>query len=170
VDSGAFWALVERAREGADGDVATMADTLAALLDELDRGAVAGFQQQLVAQSRRTYTWNHGDAADLVCGRLGDDGFTDFRSWMLAQGRQVYEAFVADPDALADVDDVERACEGDGELFAAASDDVYEEKGGGVGEDEDFPLLEPTVAPAGERLPEDRITATFPRTAKRFAR
>ena len=32
-----------------------------------------------------------------------DDGFIDFRAWLIAQGREVYFAALADPDSLADV-------------------------------------------------------------------
>ena len=32
-----------------------------------------------------------------------DDGFIDFRAWLIAQGREVYFVALADPDSLADV-------------------------------------------------------------------
>ena len=33
-----------------------------------------------------------------------DDGFIDFRAWLIAQGREVYLAALADPDSLTDVE------------------------------------------------------------------
>ncbi|WP_234527232.1 MULTISPECIES: DUF4240 domain-containing protein [unclassified Streptomyces] len=40
-------------------------------------------------------------AAHLVSGGCSDDGFDYFRGWPIAQGREVFETMVADPDALA---------------------------------------------------------------------
>ena len=55
----------------------------------------------------------HGiEVTDEVAGRAAgimkeygcsDDGFIDFRAWLIAQGREVYFAALADPDSLADV-------------------------------------------------------------------
>jgi len=36
-----------------------------------------------------------------VLGYVNEDVFVSFRTWVLAQGRAVYEAFVAAPDSLA---------------------------------------------------------------------
>lgn len=33
-----------------------------------------------------------------------DDGFTDFRAWLISQGKDVYMAALADPDSLAGLD------------------------------------------------------------------
>lgn len=168
MDDDQFWQLIEAARTTAGGDPDAMADALSAALNRMSRAQVEQFEQAFVRQSRRTYTWNHGDAAELVCGYLGDDGYTDFRSWMIAQGRRVYEAFVADPDSLADLDHVEDACEG-AELFGAAASDVYESKGGVPGDDvEAFPIPELAEPPAGEKLPTSEIRASFPKLAARF--
>jgi hypothetical protein len=38
-------------------------------------------------------------------GGCSDDGFEYFRGWLVAQGQQVYEAALADPDSLAKVID-----------------------------------------------------------------
>lgn len=42
--------------------------------------------------------------AASVMGRYGcsDDGFIDFRTWLVAQGKAVYMAALKDPDSLAD--------------------------------------------------------------------
>lgn len=82
--------------------------------------------------------------------------------------RRAFEAFVADPDTLADIEDIQDAAESSGELFAAAVAECYEELGGEVGADDGFPILELFEPPQGQRLPEARIKTEFPRTAKRF--
>ena len=42
-------------------------------------------------------------AASLILGGCSDDGFEYFRGWLIAQGREVFERSVADPDSLADL-------------------------------------------------------------------
>lgn len=42
-------------------------------------------------------------AASLILGGCSDDGFEYFRGRLIAQGREVFERSVADPDSLADL-------------------------------------------------------------------
>ena len=44
------------------------------------------------------------DAASIMMEWCSDDGFIDFRAWLIAQGREVYLAALKDPDSLADVE------------------------------------------------------------------
>ena len=39
-----------------------------------------------------------------------DDGFIDFRAWLIAQGREVYQAALKEPDSLADVEPYGNCC------------------------------------------------------------
>jgi hypothetical protein len=53
-----------------------------------------------MADSYRSPLWA---AAYVINGGCSDDGFENFRSRLITQGRQVYERTVADPDTLADL-------------------------------------------------------------------
>ena len=44
------------------------------------------------------------DAASIMMEWCSDDGFIDFRAWLIAQGKEVYLAALKDPDSLADVE------------------------------------------------------------------
>ena len=44
-------------------------------------------------------------ASVMERGGCTDDGFIDFRGWLIAQGREVYMAALKDPDSLADAAD-----------------------------------------------------------------
>jgi hypothetical protein len=46
------------------------------------------------------------DAATVMLGYCSDDGFEDFRGWLIAQGRNVFLKALADPNSLADLDTV----------------------------------------------------------------
>lgn len=50
------------------------------------------------------YTWDLWGAAYVVHGGCSDDGFEYFRRWLVSRGRDVYEAALADPDSLAQLD------------------------------------------------------------------
>ncbi|MDE7244669.1 MAG: DUF4240 domain-containing protein, partial [Oscillospiraceae bacterium] len=43
-------------------------------------------------------------AATILCDGCSDDGFLDFRAWLIAQGKEVYLAALKDPDSLADIE------------------------------------------------------------------
>lgn len=51
-----------------------------------------------MAISHRNQLWAAGYLINDGCS---DDGFEYFRAWLIAQGREVFERVVADPDALA---------------------------------------------------------------------
>lgn len=168
MDEASFWALIEDVRQTADGDAEAMADELREALADADADQLGTLHRSLVDANKRLYTWDHGDAGELICGFLGDDSFTDFRSWIITRGKDVFEAVAADPDALADVEDVEATCEGGGEIFAAVPSDLYFEL---VGDyfPADVPLLEPDDPPSGERQTDlEAIRRSLPRLSARF--
>ena len=84
-------------------------EELAARLGDLPLTEVVGFHrvvEELEAESFRVDLWG----AALVIHRMGqvddfwcsEDSLWGFREWLVEQGRQVYEAAIADPDSLAD--------------------------------------------------------------------
>lgn len=84
-------------------------ELLAAQLGDFPLLEVVGFHrvvEELEALSLRVDLWG----AALVVHRMGpvdhfwcsEDHLWGFREWLVEQGRQVYEAAIADPDSLAD--------------------------------------------------------------------
>jgi hypothetical protein len=65
-------------------------------------------------------------AAIAINGYVSDDGFIDFRAWLISQGRVVYMNAMRNPDSLADVD-----IEGESaffETFSYIADYAYSKK------------------------------------------
>jgi hypothetical protein len=54
---------------------------------------------------REAYDWNLWGAAYLINGGCSDDGFHYFCTWLVMQGRDVFQAALTNPDTLADVVD-----------------------------------------------------------------
>jgi hypothetical protein len=100
-----FWELIGAARrqvpDPADsGAVAAHAATLLSVRLPSEILAADQVLRSLMADSYRSPLWA---AAYVINGGCSDDGFEYFRGWLIAQGREVYERIVADPDALADL-------------------------------------------------------------------
>lgn len=105
MDTQQFWELIEDARrqvpDPTDGEA--VAAQAAAVLAGYPREEIVAAGQalrQLMADSYQSPLWA---AAYLINGGCSDDGFDDFRGWLIVQGREVFERIVADPDALADL-------------------------------------------------------------------
>jgi hypothetical protein len=167
VDAESFWALIEDAQARGQGDPDRIADALDYTFYDANDATISAFQDQLAAASRQLFTWRHGEAAELICGGLDPDGFTAWRYWVIAQGRQVFEQVVADPDALAALTRLDDGCGYFFETVGAAAGNVWTERhpdGLPALADLDF-----TGDPAGTRLHGDQaIRAALPKLAARF--
>ncbi|MFI6469240.1 DUF4240 domain-containing protein [Streptomyces sp. NPDC050516] len=103
MDTAELWQLIEDARAQVPhgGDAEAVAARASALLAERPAGEIRAAQQVLWDLMARSYTAPLWAAAYTVNGGCSDDGFDYFRGWLIAQGREAYEAAVADPDSLA---------------------------------------------------------------------
>lgn len=86
------------------------------------------------------------DEACLPGIGLGDDLFTDFRSWVIAHGQADYKRVLARPETLNDFPDIADGC-GRGELHGCAAFRVYKQKAGREAALSKLPSVEPTTAP-----------------------
>src|SRR5262249_54204564 len=95
--------------------------------------------------------WDLWAAAYILQGGCSDDGFIDFRCWLISMGREVYDGAHADVESLASVaaDDPQYTSFED---FGRVAREVYEDRAGA-----DMPAgTSPEPAePAGERWEED---------------
>ena len=103
VNKDTFWTLIAQAKEecGQDMDASTQW-----LIDRLvEMGPEQALSFDNIVHSYRDLAYKYGlwSAASVLCDGCTDDGFIDFRGWLIAQGREVYMAALKDPDSLADV-------------------------------------------------------------------
>ncbi|HWS37456.1 MAG TPA: DUF4240 domain-containing protein [Actinoplanes sp.] len=113
-----FWSFVEQGRAAAEdpSDAAEVAEQTSRVLTGLAVTEVAALSQplhDLMVASYRVDLWG---AAYQINGGCSDDGFEYFRGWLLAQGREVFERAVADPDSLADLPVIREGAEEDLDL------------------------------------------------------
>ena len=122
-----FWHIMRAADSGHDPDAEVNA--LRASLRELTLEEIISFEVAFRWYLNKAYTWDLWGAAYLINGGCSDDGFEYFRRWLVSRGREVYEAALANPDSLANVDPGSRSyCEFEKIYYVAVA--VFKEKGG----------------------------------------
>jgi hypothetical protein len=93
MDVDRFWPIIDRAPDE---------DALRAALEPLSREELAEFAGLVYAFRDRAWRQDVWGAGYTLDGGMSDDSFTDFRSWLISQGRAAYEAVLINPDSLAD--------------------------------------------------------------------
>lgn len=113
-----------------------LVEGLATALLALPTEEILDFEEQLAEAKHQAYRWEVWGAAYLINGGCSDDGFQDFRAWLVAQGRDTFRRAVADPDSLAEHPAVRRMADSrrDGwlglESLHFAAEETYERRTG----------------------------------------
>lgn len=95
-----FWVIIENCFDhqiASDDELAR----LEVVLRRLPRSEVVSFQENLRKVMARAYSWELiAGACFLGCGQ-SDDGFEDFRAWLVSRGRDTFERILSDVNVLA---------------------------------------------------------------------
>ncbi len=102
INKDTFWELIAQAKEHPGGP----SEWLMEQLMDLGSEQAKKFDDIACAYTSLAYQYGLWTAASVMeRGGCTDDGFIDFRGWLIAQGREVYMAALKDPDSLADAPD-----------------------------------------------------------------
>lgn len=144
-----FWELIAAARDRAitPHEREAIAREATSLLAARPVDEIVAAEQVLWDLMVESYTNPLWAAAYTTNGGCSDDGFDYFRGWLIAQGREVFERVVADPDALAKLPVVQAA--------AAAGIDLE-------GEDMLVIAWNAHITATGDQLPPDAPTIRYP--------
>jgi hypothetical protein len=74
-------------------------------LEPLSVAEIASFRDHFDQLFDTAYRWGLWGAAYLIEGGCSDDGFTDFRYGLIALGQPIFEAALAKPESLIEIDD-----------------------------------------------------------------
>lgn len=119
-----FWAIIDRARQcAAPNSEPAMLDALYGELVKLPALKLSAWQDLQYAYMDLAHTPKLFAAAVLINGGSSDDRFLDFTAWLVMQGREVYEATLANPDSLTQFDLPFDAAEW--ELCGSIADNAY---------------------------------------------
>ena len=165
MDRTAFWNLIERTRRKSGGEQDRQMDALREELEALAPAEIVDFQTHFDTLRVEAYDWDLWGAAFTIRGGCSDDGFIDFRSWLIAQGRAVYEAAMEDVQSLEDFANPDKD-DCTFEEFAYVAADVYEGK---TGLDEIPSRAEPEPEePSGEPWEDEELPKRLPKLWAKF--
>jgi hypothetical protein len=156
-----FWELIEKSKVNAD-DCTEQADNLSQLLSNLEPPEIVNFSEHFNQKLVDAFRWDLWAVAYIVNGGASDDGFLYFRGWLLAQGRDYFEAALSNPKNGANNAVVGEFNECEDILYVARQ--VYEELTG----DELPTTLNEPAQPSGESWDEDDVEEMFPTLAEKF--
>ncbi|HET8646266.1 MAG TPA: DUF4240 domain-containing protein [Vicinamibacteria bacterium] len=169
----AFWRLIEASRDQFDkrrvaGNLDRQAQRLKELLDALESAEIAEFLSIYRQHFRAAYRWDLWGAAYVIGQGCSDDGFADFRNWLISMGRDVFTRALADPESLVSVARARDVEDVFFEEFGYVADTILEERGENpLQGDED--LAEPED-PLGRKWTDDDLPRLFPRLWAAFGK
>lgn len=98
-----FWQLIEEAKAASNGDPVKQAKILEDRLVELSVGEIVTYDRIHTKHMYTAFKAALWEAALMVtCGWCSEDGFTDFRAWLIGQGREAYHTVVENPARIID--------------------------------------------------------------------
>ena len=83
-----FWKLIDSSRKKSEGDLEEQVDILRRQLQQLEASEIVQFDKIFRKYWARAYTWDLWGAAYIIGGGCSDDGFLDFRGWLISKGEK----------------------------------------------------------------------------------
>jgi TDG/mug DNA glycosylase family protein len=171
MDIDRFWALIDASREEAGGSPWRQVFTLRDELRRLTVEEIVSFQNHFAGLMARANRNALAGATTFLSGGCSDDGFMDFRGWLISRGRTAYENALRDPETLIDVvRDDGSDCQFEDFFYLASF--VWSEKTGlGVDKTPEAFYLNPGE-PEDEVVPEDleSLKRLYPKLSERWYR
>jgi hypothetical protein len=129
MDRSTFWQLVEATRTPHDAYCEQQTEQMIARLSEMAREEIIAFWDTYCSLFHDAYRSDLFAAARIINASDSYDLFMNFRDWLIAQGRGVYENALNAPDSLALVE-LGPGIDADCEQFGYAALYAYERKTG----------------------------------------
>lgn len=167
MDKKLFWELIEKTYRASKGDPDKQAKLLIITLagmSELEIIAYQDIHDDLVDEA---YIAELFELAYIMGGGCSNDGFMDFRAWLIGQGKNVFEKALDDPESLIDLVDAGQETQSESLLYVAMK--AYELN---TGKDiETMPKRKNTMPmklKGKSSQDEDAMLARFPKATKKF--
>ncbi|MEL7118115.1 MAG: DUF4240 domain-containing protein [Bacteroidota bacterium] len=163
MDTNTFWSLIDSSRKSSKGDFEIQQEQLVDELMKLGAEQIIAYDKLFTTYFDHAYQWKLWAAAHTILGGCSDDCFDDFRGWLIAQGKEVYDAALENPDSLVEVAiDTEMDFEGFAYCAYQAYEDLTDEE---LPEDEERKSL---LDPIGEEWDENDLPVLVPRLYKKY--
>lgn len=164
MDTKAFWELIDKTGEASGGDPFQQAELLIDALTQLSEDDILVYDSILWDLMDQAYVAELWEAANIIGCGCSDDGFMDFRAWLIGRGKDIFEKALADPENLAEV--VEAGQETQVEALLYVAPKAYEKK---TSKEESPPMSRERPNLKGEPSPNEQLMlARFPKLTAKF--
>lgn len=165
MDTEKFWSMIEDARQQSQGSPQRQSELLLNSLLNLSEQEIQEFDYVFWAMKTRAYRADLWEVVSLIACYCGDDGFDEFRNWLIMQGQVAFEKALEDPENLADIVEINQRLNIFDLSLTLIIMDAYEQKTGQMIPGS-YPLEHILI---GEPLaPDEERPAKFPRIAAKF--
>lgn len=120
-----FWKIIATSKSNSSGNYEKQQTELEKELLKLTAIEILEFDNKFRTLRGEVYTWDFWAAAYLINGGCSDDCFSDFRGWLIGQGKTVFENAVKDINTLGQLEDTN---DGDWEGLSYVPTDVYKKR------------------------------------------
>jgi hypothetical protein len=120
-----FWDIIQDSLRA--GNAEDQLEFLSDKLESFSKEELLDFDYIFRQLHEDCYSWDIWAAAYTIQGGCSDDGFIDFRSWLVAQGKDVFEKALKNSDSLAELDREKLEESEEAEDFYYLAADAYEE-------------------------------------------
>ncbi len=151
-----FWLIVEATLPAKDID--KQISLMEKELKKLNKPDLVEFNNIFKELHNLSYRWDLWAAAYTIQGGCSDDGFMDFRAWLIMRGKTVFENAILNSDSLYSlgIEKLEESQEG--EEFNYVMGEIYDDNfNGEIEEDPGTKQLEYKEEPEGITWEEDNI-------------
>jgi hypothetical protein len=156
-----FWSHIESCRIKAT-DNSPMHKLLEDDLAQLSLGEILSFKKWLLITDQAANRFDIWAVVYIICGGCSDDGFMDFRSWLISKGRKFYNQCLITPEVIDDDCDSTIFYE----QMAYVANKAYVQKSGTRIPEVDFKY---NPEPAGKEWIEKDLPFLYPRLWKKYS-
>lgn len=158
-----FWQIIEVSKSKSNGDYEKQQNELEKELLKLSGIEILEFDNKFRTLRGEIYSWDFWAAAYIINGGCSDDSFSDFRGWLIGQGKTIYNNAINDIETLSILKDTN---DGDWEGLSYVPTDAYKKMTG-----RDIPEgIKENFEIAGEEWEENQneLKSKFPKLWKQF--
>ena len=165
MDEDLFWKIIQTTKDNSSGDFEEQQEELANELRKLTPNDIILFGNRFRYFRGQANTWELWGAIYIIHGGCGDDSFSDFREWVIGQGKDFYYRTIKNPESLVEFDtDTIDEIEWEGLGYVPST--VFEEL---TGQEMPYPFKEQIETTGTEWAEESEdLKNLFPKLAAKF--
>ncbi|MBE0393371.1 hypothetical protein BJQ96_03235 [Flavobacterium sp. PL0002] len=122
-----FWKIIEICKTNSFGNYEKQQSELSKELIKLTAIEVLEFDNKFRTLKGEIYNWDFWASAYIINGGCSDDCFSDFRGWLIGQGKSIFESAVQNIENLSELSETNN---GDWEGLSYVPNDIYIKKTG----------------------------------------